>query len=213
MNLYNKYSYNAAFCAFRKIVAETITNYLKNNPDANNSFLCISKYLEIVIVDKDELRMSDDMLEVLNVSDFFVGLKSQTATLDYNRIEGLEVKYIIEPSQKYETKWDILINRMIHDYDCEVFPNDLFEPYIRWKKSEISFNEISLEQIEKMSEEANRLLDIFDVKYPNAHEIHDVFIVDDPWQFTRGYGEDKCLVAYLEYISDQLADLHLRKSY
>ena len=214
MNLYNQYSYNAAFCAFRKIVAEAITNYLKVHQNADDAVLCISRYLAITIAkNKKELTHNGDLLEIINVSDLVVRSMEQTYTLDFNKIEELAVKYIIEPANNCETKWDILIDQMIHDYECNVFPNKIFEPYIKWKKSEISIDEINLDQIEEMSEEANRLLEIYDAKYPHAREIHDVFIVDDPWQFTRGYGEDKCLVAYVEYISDQLADIRLRNSF
>ena len=215
MNLYNQYSYNAAFCDFRKIVAEAITNYLKVQHNADDAVLCISRYLAITIVkNKTELAHSGgDFLEILNVSDFVISSNEETYTLDFNKIEELAVKYIIEPANKCETKWDILIDQMIHDYECHVFPNDIFEPYIKWKKSEISIDEINLDQIEEMTEEANRLIEIYDAKHPHAHEIHAAFIVDDPWQSTRGYGEDKCMVAYVEYISDQLADLLLRKSF
>ena len=122
----------------------------------------------------------------------------------------MAVKYIIEPANKPETKWNILNKQMIYDYEHKRFPNNIFDSYIKWKKSEISCDNISIEQIDKMSDEADRLLELYECKYPQAHLIHDMFIVDDPWQFTRGYGNDKYIVAYLQYISDQLSDLRLR---
>ena len=213
MNLYNQYSYNPGFCVFRKKVAEIISDYLNNHQYGGHALLCVSRYLEILILE-DKSNDDREYLEMINVSDFVKSFENNsTYSIDYNRIEELAKKYIIDSAAKAETKWNTLNREMLHDYDEEKFPNNIFEPYIKWKKSEISFNEISLEQIDKMSEEADNLLGFYDAQYPHAHEIHDTFIVDDPWQFTRGYGEDKRMVAYLEYISDQLADLRIRKSF
>ena len=212
MNLYNQYSYNPGFCAFRKKVAETIVGYLTNHQCGGHALLCVSRYLEILILE-DNGNDDREYLEVINVSEFVKSFEnSSTYSIDYNRIEELAVKYIIEPSNKPETKWDILNKRLIYDYEHSKFPNKIFEPYIKWKKLEIDIEDITLQQIVEMTEEADRLLEYYDSKYPHAHDIHDIFIVDDPWQFTRGYGDDKCMVAYLEYISDQLADMRLRIS-
>ena len=212
MELYSQYSYNPAFCAFRKIVAETLRRYLTHSSLTSNTTLCITKYLEISIVDKVDLSISNDFLETINLNELLIRADG-TLQPNYKVIEELAKKYIIDSAAKAETKWDTLNREMIHDYDEHKFPNTIFEPYIKWKKSEISFNEINLEQIDRMSEEADRLQELYDAQYPHAHEIHDTFIVDDPWQFTRGYGDDKRMVAYLEYISDQLADLRIRNSF
>ena len=46
------------------------------------------------------------------------------------------------------------------------------------------------------------MIEQFEDKHPCAYDISDKFIVDDPWQATRGFGKDKCMVAYLQYIDD-----------
>ena len=212
MNIYTKFSYNPSFCAFRKIVAKTISDYLNVHQNEKPAFLCISRYLEFSVLE-NSINNSTDFVEVINLSEFVKSLEDTTTSiLNYNKIEELAVKYIIEPAKRPETKWDVLNMQMIYDYEHQKFHNDIFDPYIKWKKSEIDIEDINIQQIENMSDEADRLLDLYDAQYPHAREIHDTFIVDDPWQSTRGYGEDKCMVAYLEYISDQLADLHIRKS-
>ena len=212
MELYSQYSYNSAFCAFRKIIAETIRQYLICNSLANNPILCISKYLEISIMDNEAVVSSNDIIELINLNDFLIW-EDGNLQPNYKVIEKLAKKYIIDSASKAETKWNTLNREMIHDYDEHMFPNNIFEPYIKWKKSEISCDDISMKQIDCMSEEVDRLLEFYESKYPQAKLIHDTFVVDDPWQFTRGYGNDKRIVAYLEYISDQLVDLRLRSSF
>ena len=212
MNLYKQYSYNPAFCAFRKIVAEAVNCYMESHQSWVDAVLCISQYLEISVKEKKELLNSKDFVESIGLEKLILVSNDGSYDIAFDNIEKLAVKFIIEPGNKAETKWDVLNDKMLQDYKNHLFPNDIFKPYFKWKNSEISYDEITIEQIVAMSEEANRLLDFYDEKYPKARQIHDTFIVDDPWQMTRGYGDDKYMVAYLEYISDQLSDLHLRNS-
>ena len=209
MNLYAQYSYDVSFCIFRKQVADLVTKHVKQFGSHKNDYLCISRYLELSVLSDLDVASDADCMGRVAVEELAALTPQHELVLNYENIDQLAYTYIIVPSQQPETKHDVLRAQMLQDYDNNLFPNGIFEPYFSWKKGEIAPNDISCLQLEAMTDEADRLLEFYDEKYPDAHNIHDNFIVDDPWQFTRGYGEDKRMVAYLGLISDQLVELQL----
>ena len=188
-------------CLFRKMVGEAVERYVTSGGENPNHYLSVSRYLDLEVVNADEL-VNDDEHDFYSLQDLYADGK-----MNEKLLADMVHRYIYLPLHLPMKKMDVLNDRMKEDFHKGIFP-EIFEPYFNWKLGNLDKEDISTDQILAMQNFAYDMMDDLDLKHPEARKIHDVFIVDDPWQSTRGYGEDKYMMAYLEYIVDQLSDIH-----
>ena len=202
MSLYQKYSYDPSFCAFHKMVNNLLKSCVGNNASHNQRFLLVSKYLHLSIVDYSAPQSEEDK-SFYPLADLIVD-----GTINKDRVDEIAYEQIIVPTNLPEKRLEVLIDCMKRDYRKGAFPK-VFKPFFKWKLGEIKLEEITLEQVHAMKQTADEMYEELEDKHPYAYDIRDNFIVDDPWQATRGFKEDKCMAAYLQYIDDNLAELQI----
>lgn len=88
------------------------------------------------------------------------------------------------------------------------FLSGKFEPcvneYLAWKFNSHGSDSLSLHQIHSALMVIAQQLDNYSRKHSKPYAGLGLYINNDPWQFYSGYGEDKYMVSYLEFIEDEL---------
>ncbi len=100
---------------------------------------------------------------------------------------------------------DLFLDKMLKDYQGGMIPNPIYRKYFNWKMGIGNFQDISrkegFEMIKAAQEELASLYD----RYPSAYSNMECEINEDPWLFYKGFGDDKYIVSYLEYIDSELS--------
>ena len=206
MTLFSKYSYRADFCAFRKQVLDMLAEAESRPAEATPLYLWVSPHLELKLVAGDALSALDggDLYPLRSLM-----LPSYTSESAADFADILSGIYIIGVGANCMDKEDIINASVMVFHRLGYFPAAL-EPYFRWKQGDIACEDITREQLWNMVDVAEELVEELEEKHPDGHDLRDCFVSDDPWQFTRGFEEDKYKVACLHYIVDQLEDIRLR---
>lgn len=102
---------------------------------------------------------------------------------------------------------DIFLKKMLEDHKNGLLRNPVFLKYFLWKKGEGCIQDISRGEAYLIIEKAQEKLTLFYEQYPHTLNNLECNTDNDPWQQYRGYGEDKYVVSYLEFIVDELSSL------
>ena len=203
MDLYNKYSYEPSFCAFHKMVTDLLSKTLEAGTPLAGHFLRVSKYLKLSVVDSSYTLDKEEDKALHPLADFFTD-----GAINKEMVDHITYDHIIIPINLPETKLEVLIASMKRDFRKGMFPK-VFHPFFHWRYGNVNIEQFTLQQVADMKEALDQMIEQFEDKHPSAYDIRDEFIVDDPWQATRGFGEDKRMVAYLQYIDDKLAEMQI----
>ncbi|MGL5729719.1 MAG: hypothetical protein ACRCX5_01190 [Bacteroidales bacterium] len=96
--------------------------------------------------------------------------------------------------------------RMKSDFNAGMF-NLCFSEYLNWKFDNTKDLTLDINKIHQLLSEINSQLQIYDFKYAKPYSNLGLYINDDPWQCYSGFGMDKYMISYLEYLEDELIRL------
>lgn len=128
-------------------------------------------------------------------------LRQLEADPDTLVLKGWEPQILSE-----EECYRAVVRCMYQDFKEGLIPKYL-DPYFEWKLGSCDAPTFSLQEAEAMYEDADNALELLCDKHPGAISKTDSEHCDNPWRHTEAFGEDKRIAAYLEIITDELAEL------